>query len=176
VLDKKTEGWKVFYSALDGLSGNFVNSILVQSGFVWTGTNGGISRFDKVRKTWKTYSQKEGLSETEIKSLASVGQMIWAGGIGGTLSEYDPALDRWKRIEPSDPLKNGGIYSIAVTKEKVFVCRDNGVSIYDLPTRQWESLTIADGLLSNTVFCSAEDKNSIWFGTDKGASRLILAP
>ena len=176
LLDKKTEGWKRFYSINDGLSGNFINSLLVQSNFLWASTNGGISRFDKVRKTWKTYSQKDGLKETEIKALASVGQKIWAGGIEGTLFEYDPGLDRWKRIELSDPLKNGGIYSIAVTKEKVFICRDNGVSIYDLPTRQWESLTIADGLLSNTVFSVAEDKNSIWFGTDKGASRLILTP
>jgi len=176
LLDKKTEGWKRFYSTNDGLSGNFINSLLVQPSFLWAATNGGISRFDKVKKIWKTYSQKEGLTETEIKSLASVGQKIWAGGIGGTLSEYDPVLDRWNKIEPSDPLKNGGIYSIAMAKEKVFICRDSGISIYDLPTRQWDSLTIADGLLSNSVFCAAEDKNSIWFGTDKGASRLVLTP
>jgi ligand-binding sensor domain-containing protein len=176
VLDKKIEGWKKFYSTNDGLSGNFINSLLVQPNFLWAATNGGISRFDKVKKTWKTYSQKDGLNETEIKSLASVGQKIWAGGIGGSLSEYDLGLDRWKRIEPSDPLKNGGIYSIAVTKERVFICRDDGVSIFELTTKQWDSLTIADGLLSNTVFCAAEDKNSIWFGTDKGASRLIIAP
>jgi len=176
VLDKKTEGWKVFYSVQDGLSGNFVNSILIQSDSVWIGTNGGISRFDKVRRIWKTYSQKDGLTETEIKALAGVGQKIWAGGVGGTLFEYDPVPDRWRRIEPTDPLKNGGIQSVTVAKEKVFISRDNGVSIYDLPTGQWESLTVSDGLLSNAVFCAAEDKNSIWFGTDKGASRLISAP
>jgi ligand-binding sensor domain-containing protein len=176
LLDKKTEGWKRFYSTNDGLSGNFINSVLVQSNFLWAGTNGGISRFEKVKKTWKTYSQKDGLTETEIKALASLGQKIWAGGIGGTLFEYDSAADRWRRIEPTDPLKNGGIQSITVAKEKVFISRDNGVSIYDLPTGQWESLTVSDGLLSNAVFCAAEDKNSIWFGTDKGASRLILAP
>ena len=175
-LDKKTEGWKRFYSMEDGLSGNFVNSLLVQSDFLWAGTNGGISRFDKAKKTWKTYSQKEGVTETEIKSVVSAGQKIWAGGIGGTLFQYDPVSDRWNKIEPTDGLKSGGIHSIAVEKEKVFVCRDNGVSIYDLPTKQWESLTVSDGLLSNTVFCAAEDKNSIWFGTDKGVSRLVLGP
>ena len=175
-LDKKTEGWKVFYSTQDGLSGNFVNTILIQSDFIWMGTNGGISRLHRAKKTWKTYSQKEGLTETEIKSLARVGQKIWAGGIGGTLFEYDALSDRWKRVEPTDTLKSGGIYSIAVTKEMAFVCRDNGVSVYDLPTGQWDSLTSADGLLSNNVFCAAEDKNSVWFGTDKGASRLILIP
>jgi len=176
VLDKKTEGWRAFYSTQDGLSGNFVNSLLIQSDFVWMGTNGGISRLNKVKKTWKTYSQREGLTETEIKSLANVKGKLWAGGIGGSLFEYDAASDRWKKIEPTDALKSGGIYSIAVAKEKVFICRDNGVSICDLPTGQWESLTVSDGLLSNSVFCAAEDKNSIWFGTDKGVSRLILIP
>jgi len=63
-----------------------------------------------------------------------------------------------------------------MAKEKLFICRDNGVSLYDPSTGQWESLTVSDGLLSNTVFCAAEDKNGIWFGTDKGASRLILVP
>ena len=176
LLDKKTEGWRVFYSTQDGLSGNFVNSILVQSDLIWMGTSGGISRLDKGKKIWKTYSQKEGLTETEIKSLVSVKGKLWAGGVGGTLFEYDAASDRWKKIEPTDALKSGGIQSIAASKEKVFICRDNGVSIYDLPTGQWESLTASDGLLSNSVFCAAEDKNSIWFGTDKGASRLILSP
>ncbi|MGZ3603726.1 MAG: ligand-binding sensor domain-containing protein [Thermodesulfobacteriota bacterium] len=176
LLDKKTEGWRIFYSTQDGLSGNFVNSLLVQSDFVWMGTSGGISRLDKIKKAWKTYSQKEGLNETEIKSLASVKGKIWAGGVGGTLFEYDAVSDRWKKMEPTDALKSGGIQSIAATKEKVFVCRDNGVSIYDLPTGQWESLTASDGLLSNSVFCAAEDKNSVWFGTDKGVSRLMLTP
>jgi ligand-binding sensor domain-containing protein len=176
LLDKKTEGWRRFYSMEDGLSGNFVNSLLVQSDFLWIGTNGGISRFDKVKKSWKTYSQKEGLTETEIKSLVTVGQKMWAGGIGGTLFEYVAVSDLWKKIEPTDSLKNGGIHSMTATKEKVLICRDNGVSIYDPPTGQWESLTVSDGLLSNTVFCAAQDTNSILFGTDKGVSRLILTP
>ncbi len=175
-LDKKTGGWRGFYSVQDGLPGNFVNSILNQPDSLWMGTNAGVSHFQKAQKTWKTYSLKEGLTETEIKSIVSVGRKIWAGGIGGTLFEYDPVADRWRRIEPTDSLKNGGIHSIVVTKEKAFICRDNGVSIYDLPTGQWESLTVSDGLLSNTVFCAVEDHNSIWFGTDRGASRLIMTP
>ena len=176
LLDKKSEGWKVFYSTQNGLSGNFVNAILVQGDSLWLGTNGGISRFHKIKKTWKTYSQKEGLTETEIKSLVKMGERIWAGGIGGSLFEYDQAGDRWKKIEAADPLKNGGIQVLMATRDRVFICRDNGVSLYDLSTGQWESFSAADGLLSNSVFYAAEDKNSIWFGTDKGASRLLLSP
>ncbi len=176
LLDKKTEQWKNFYTTQNGLSGNFVNAILVQPDAIWIGTNGGISRLQKAQKTWKTYSQKEGLVESEIKALVRVGSRIWAGGIGGSVFEYDPASDRWKKIEPADPLKNGGIHSMTATKERVFVCRDNGVSVCDIATGQWDGITASDGLLSNTVFCAAEDKNGVWFGTDKGASRLVLAP
>jgi hypothetical protein len=175
-LDKKTEGWRIFYSTQDGLSGNFVNSILIQSDYLWMGTTGGISLFHKAKKTWKTYSQKEGLIEAEIKSLVKIGQRMWAGGSGGGLFEYDATSDSWKKIEPMDSLKHGGIHSMVMTKEKLFICRDNGVSLYDPLTGQWDSLTVSDGLLSNAVFCAAEDKNGVWFGTDKGASRLILNP
>jgi ligand-binding sensor domain-containing protein len=176
MLDKRKEAWKGFISPQNGLPGNFVNTLLLQSEYVWAGTNNGIGRFHKTKKTWKTYTQKEGLAETEIKSLVKAGERLWAGGLGGSLFEFDPVQDRWKRIDPADPLKNGGINTLIATKDRVIVCRDNGVSLYGLSTGQWESLSAADGLLSNSVFYAAEDKNSIWFGTDKGASRLILTP
>ncbi len=176
LLDKKREGWKGFYSPQEGLSGNFVNALLVEPDFLWIGTNGGISRYQKDEKIWKNYSQNEGLTEVEIKSLVKAGNQIWAGSIGGALFEYDPASDSWKKLEPTDPCKSGGIQSMMVTKEKIFVCRDNGVSIYHIPKGRWESLTASDGLLSNTVFCAAEDKDSLWFGTDKGVSRLMITP
>ena len=176
LLDKKTEQWKTFYSPQKGLSGNFVNALLTESDFLWAGTNGGISRLHRAQKTWKTYSKKEGLADSEIKALTKVGQKLWAGAMDGQLFEYDPASDRWKKIDPTDPLKNGGIYSIVSAKERVFICRDNGVSLYDLSAGRWESLTTSDGLLSNTVLCAAEDKNGVWFGTDKGASLLLITP
>jgi ligand-binding sensor domain-containing protein len=112
----------------------------------------------------------------EIKSLAKVGKKIWAGAIQGTLFEYDSEADHWIEIESSDPLNNGGIHAMLVTKDRTFVCRDNGVSVYDLATGQSGAITVSDGLLSSTVFSAAEDENAIWFGTDKGVSKLLLNP
>jgi ligand-binding sensor domain-containing protein len=175
-LDKKTEKWKAFYSAKDGLSGNFVNALLVQSDFLWAGTNGGMTRLQKNQMKWKNYGQQEGLADLEIKALARVGDKVWAGSSRGTLYEYDPPSEGWRRIEPIDALKNGGIYCLATIQGKVFVCRDNGVSVYAISQDQWDSLTTADGLPSNNVFCAAEDKDGVWFGTDQGASRMDRLP
>jgi ligand-binding sensor domain-containing protein len=171
-LDKKTEKWKAFYSAKDGLSGNFVNALLVQDDFLWAGTNGGITRLQKSQLKWKNYGQQEGLMDLDIKALALVGDKIWAGSSQGTLYEYDPSAEGWKRIEPTDSLKNGGIYCLAAIQGKVFVCRDNGVSVYGISQNQWDSVTNADGLLGSNVFCATEDKDGVWFGTDQGASRM----
>jgi len=176
LLDKNSEQWRTFYSTQDGLSGNFVNALLIDSDVLWAGTNGGITRFHRIQKTWKSYGTHEGLEELEIKSLAKVGEKIWAGAIEGSLFEYDSEADHWKKIDSSDPLNNGGIYAMLVTKDRTFVCRDNGVSVYDIATGQWDAITASDGLLSSTVFSAAEDKNEIWFGTDKGVSKLLLNP
>jgi len=176
LLDKKSEQWRTFYSTQHGLSGNFVNTLLIDSDALWAGTNGGITRFHRIQKTWKSYGTNEGLAELEIKSLAKVGEKIWAGAIEGSLFEYDSEADRWKKIDPSDPLNNGGIYTLLATKDRVFICRDNGVSLYDVAAGEWDAITASDGLLGSTIFSAAEDNNGIWFGTDKGVSKLLLNP
>jgi ligand-binding sensor domain-containing protein len=176
VLDKKTERWKAFFSTEDGLAGNFVNALLLDQEVLWIGTNAGISRMNLKDQSLKTYGAKEGMGELEIKSLIKVKEQIWAGTAQGALWSYNPIGDAWKTMEVLGPLKDGGLHSISVIKDSVFICRDKGVSVYHLPTRKWDTLTTADGLLSNTVFCATEDKDGIWFGTDLGASRLILTP
>jgi len=171
-LDKKTEKWKAFYAVQHGLAGNFVNALLVEGDALWAGTNGGMTRLLKSRNQWKSYGGKEGLADLEIKALTRVGDKIWAGSVRGSLYEYDPTADRWKKIDSTDSLKSGGINCLAMIQGKVFVCRDNGVSVFEIAQGQWDSLTTADGLPSNSVFCAAGDKDGIWFGTDQGAARI----
>ena len=176
VLDKKTERWKSFFSTEEGLAGNFVNALLLDEAYLWIGTNAGINRMGLNDQTLKTYRPRDGSVEFETKSLAKVNHRIWAGSPQGTLLSYDPAKDAWEKMDVADPLKDGGLHSIAVIKGAVFICRDNGVSVYHPSVNLWETITRADGLLSNTVFCAVEEKDGVWFGTDQGASRLILVP
>ncbi len=176
VLDKKTEKWGAFFSAGEGLAGNFVNSLLLDRDSLWIGTNAGINRMNLKDRSLKTYGAEAGLSDVEIKSIVKVKDRIWAGSPRGALLIYDPAKDAWSPLETGDPLKSGGIHSLHVLKESVWICRDNGVSVHHLPSGRWEAITASDGLLSNTVFSATEDKDGIWFGTDQGASRLILNP
>jgi len=176
LLDKKSEKWTAFFSGGEGLTGNFVNALLLDQDYLWIGTNAGISRMRLKDRSFKSYGAGAGLAEMEIKSLVKVKDRIWAGSSQGALLIFDPAKEVWSPLETSDALKGGGINSMHVFKESVWICRDNGVSWHHLPSGRWDTITTADGLLSNTVFSATEDKDSIWFGTDRGASRLILTP
>jgi len=176
LLDKKTEKWAAFFSAGEGLAGNFVNSLLLDQNYLWIATNAGINRMNLKDRSFKTYGAEAGVAEAEVKSLVKVKDRIWAGSPRGSLLTYDSAKDAWVPLETADPLKDGGINSMHVLKDSVWICRDNGVSRHHLQSGRWETITAADGLLSNTVFSATEDQDGIWFGTDQGASRLILNP
>ena len=58
LLDKKTEKWTAFFSAKEGLAGNFVNSLLVDQDYLWIGTNAGINRMNLKDRSLKTYAQR----------------------------------------------------------------------------------------------------------------------
>jgi len=176
ILDKKTEKWSGFFAAKDGLAGNFVNALLLDGKRLWIGTNAGITVRDLERNVFRTYGPQEGIDGLEVKSLVKVREQVWAGTVGGDLLTYDPAADRWRKLDAPDPLKGSGIHALTVTERFVLICRDDGVSVYEIASGQWDKLTRADGLLSDTVLAAAADKDGIWFGTDQGASFLLMKP
>jgi hypothetical protein len=173
-LEKKSGQWAQFYSAQNGLAGNFVNALLLEAEALWAGTNAGVSRRDQGRTAWKNYGLKEGLTDLDIKALARVGDKLWAGTSGGQLFAYDQTSDRWARIEVPASLLHGGINSLAVRGALAFICRDDGLGIYDSAAGRWDGLTVADGLPSDTVLCAFPTKDGLWLGTDQGASFLHL--
>ena len=60
--------WKT-YTKDDGLGGNFIHAIAVESdGTLWAGTEGGVSWFNG--KIWKTYSKRDGLLDDNVFSVA----------------------------------------------------------------------------------------------------------
>ncbi len=174
-LDRKTGQWALFYTTTDGLAGNFVNALVNEPDQLWAGTNAGVSRFDKVRKSWKTYALDEGIEDLDVKCLTRVGNSLWAGTSGGKLFAYDPRVDRWAAVAVPEGLAKGTINSLVVSGGRVFVCRDDGVDVRDLASGQWTDLRSEDGLPSDTVLCAAPASDGIWFGTDAGASFLRLS-
>ena len=156
------------------LGGNYINSILPTPDSVWFATNDGIIRLDKGTYKTTNYTGGNRLPEEEAKALALVGQEIWAGFSDGALARFNPSDKSWHVFNSEDPLGRMPVNSILATKDKVYVAKDGGVSIYDIKIKKWSAITAREGLESQTVFSIALDTDGVWFGTDSGAYKMIL--
>jgi len=77
-------GWKT-YSTRDGMSGNVVHALKVDSaGILWIGTDQGISRFDGNR--FVNFTEKDGIGPTYAIAIDQRGHK-WFGTFGG-INEY----------------------------------------------------------------------------------------
>ena len=90
-FDRATPGEGITrYTVKDGLPGDRVSCILGDAnGFLWLGTNKGISRFDPGSKTFRNYDARDGLQSGEFIEgfRSSRGEMFFAG-LGGLNAFY----------------------------------------------------------------------------------------
>ena len=167
----------------DSIIDNNINSLAVDDRYIWVGTKGGASRYDKIANKWDRYSKENGLPSTDIVAVVVDGYDIWAGTSAG-LCKYPRMSDdpnAWvtytsgTEIKPmvvskeyARSLVSDEIWSIAVDGKNVWVGTRIGVSQYDKGRDTWTTFTQEDGLASNAVSCIAVYKDQIWFGSDSG--------
>ncbi len=95
------------YDVSDGLVSSNVHSIYQdRRGFMWFGTNDGLSRFDGYR--FVNYGRRDGLANTDINSVVEDRQgRIWVatngGGIARLLNDQDKKPIANAKHEPVDP-------------------------------------------------------------------------
>jgi ligand-binding sensor domain-containing protein/signal transduction histidine kinase len=78
------------YTEKDGLSGDRVACIQADAnGFLWLGTNRGVSKFDPKSKTFRNYDARDGLQSGEFIGCSQSGRgEMFFGGLGGLNAFY----------------------------------------------------------------------------------------
>ncbi len=99
------------WRTMDGLPQNSVLAIAqTPDGYLWTGTKGGLSRFDGVRFT--SYGLADGLMSLGVRALAGDGQGgLWIGTSGGGLSHWQDGAIR--TLTTKDKLLHDDVYALA---------------------------------------------------------------
>jgi len=146
-------------------------SMAADGKYVWVGTRIGVSRYDKGRDTWTTFTQEDGLASDAVSSIAIENGRIWFGSDNG-VTLYDKESQDWTILSTSDGLASDRITCITSDSDSIwFGTFDTGVSRYNTKTRKWETFTKKDGLAHNSIFSIAVDGDLAWFGTNRGLSR-----
>jgi len=146
-------------------------SMAADGKYVWIGTRIGVSRYDKGRDTWMTFTQEDGLASDAVSSIAVADGHIWFGSDSG-VTLYDKESHDWTILTTSDGLSSDKFTCIVSDGDKIwFGTFDAGVTRYDTKTKEWKVYRKKDGLAHNSVLSIALDGDLVWFGTSRGLSR-----
>jgi signal transduction histidine kinase len=139
-------------------------------GTLFVGNNcGGLSIFDGER--FKTYAEKDGLSNSCVWSLAEDSNHdIWIGTWGGGIYRFrDGHFTQYGRPQGLPSLV---IFSIAAARDgSLWIATQEGLS--HMQDGRFRNYTVADGLSSDRIVTVYQDRGGgIWAGTSAGIDRL----
>lgn len=153
------------------LVSNEVWCVDADSDYIWVGTMRGVSRYDKKKDIWITFTTSEGLPTNEIGSIKVDGDLVWFGSGEGVIT-YNKKTQDWVTYSTENGLCSDRITCIAKDDKYLwFGTFDAGVIRYDKEKKSWESFSKKDGLSHNCIVSIAVDGNQVWIGTQRGLSR-----
>ena len=145
--------------------------IAVDERYVWVGTQRGVSRYDKKKDIWDTFTSEDGLVRDAVTSIAISGDEIWFGTSGG-ISIYNRKTQDWVTYTTQDGLPSDNVTSLAWDGKFMWIGTfDAGLVRFDPRTKSQRVFTREDGLAHNGVLSIAVDGDLIWVGTQDGLSR-----
>jgi streptogramin lyase len=157
------------YTALDGLIYDRVRAIVrTPDGFVWCGTEMGLSRFDG--RYFVNFSTEHGLLHGAILSLdAGSDGRVWCGTEDG-LACFEGG--RFRVYTPAEGMAGRRVMSVRRGPDgRVWCGTDQGLSCFD--GHRFIHYTTADGLPYsdvNAVACGPD--GAVWCGTQRGLCRF----
>ena len=164
------------HSVEDGLPQSVVQAIAQDSrGFIWLGTQGGLSRFDGYEfvNHFNEPDAADSLSNDWIWALhVAADGALWVGTENG-LNRFDTVTGRVVRFHhnPDNPASPGGDRIRVLAGDPtgwLWIGDDGGITRMDTHTETFERI-VADGLQDQRVRALLLDPGGfLWIGTDGG--------
>jgi two-component sensor histidine kinase/ligand-binding sensor domain-containing protein len=175
---KLNPGSFIRYRSGDGLSGNFIGTILEdKNGNIWIGSGTILSKFDG--KKISNYSIKEGLYNGEVQKLyQDKAGNIWIGGINVITKFNEKNFINYSLVKGYPPFM---IWSITEDRSGNIWFTTYGKGIFKLDARMNDTIgqgkfftnySTQDGLSDSVLTTMLEDRSgNLWFGSEKGLIR-----
>jgi len=161
-----------------GLSSNYPTSILEDSkGFIWTGTNNGLNRYDGYQSKVFKYDPNDSntISENWITSLLEDSNgNIWIGTEGGGLNLYNTCTGKITRFthnkRDTTSISSNIVHRIYQdSKLRLWVGTKNGLNLLDIDKQIFKCWVLLDEFQNNTLSVKAiaeDDKGNFWIGDE----------
>ena len=158
----------------DGLAGNLIMAIRFdENGNMWIATGGGLSFYDG--KKFTNYKTAQGLLTDRLNCLyySKKYKTLFMGNEVGMNTMHNGKIEAVRFKE----FANTTILSINPYRDSLLLIGSggSGFAVYSPVTKKSRLITTHDGLTSDFIyFIVADDDDTIWVGTEKGISRVVL--
>jgi len=152
------------YSVEDGLVQSSVYAILQdRDGYLWFGTEGGVSKFDGVKFT--NYTVSDGLGQSHVRCIMQDRKgNLWFGTVGGGVSKYDGK--KFITYSEKDGFGSNEILSLLEDKDGIIWIGTDGGGVNKFINGKLIPFTDKDGLSNNVVRSIFQDsKGRIWLSS-----------
>ena len=159
----------LFSNWQDDLPQNTVQAILqTRDGYLWVGTQGGLSRFDGLRFTEVTPHDSLAASAMDVRALLEDTRgRLWVGTRGDGLLVFEGG--RLRQAAALEPLSSRVIFSLAEGSGGALWAGTRNAGVVRVDDRGAHSLSQSDGLPSERVFSVFEDSLGVlWAGASEG--------
>ena len=133
--------WEQFTTS-NGLPNDHIFAVRAAGDKVWVGTENGLACYDKRTRTFKSWSEKEGLPWRVVSALEvnpKTGE-VWVGMFGGGLARFSAGrFDHFNQMNSG--LVNDVVYGVAIEHDNVWAATTAGASRYDTVKDKWTIFT-----------------------------------
>jgi len=153
------------YSVSDGLPSSIIYRCTQDKrGFLWFGTESGISRFDG--KSFRNFSTKDGLTDTEILDVMCDQEgFLWLVPFGGSPMRFDPVTQTCRTAATDPELRKiayKGILSLSQTRNgDVYLYYENAPGLFRFRKGKVSEFTIPLSKASGTKSLHELDNGKI---------------
>jgi ligand-binding sensor domain-containing protein len=153
------------------LISNWITCGCVGDDFIWFGSQDGVCRYEKSKKTWSIFTSRNGLIDNHVKSILYDKHIIWIITRWG-INVFDTDTNKWKHIFFPSDIRRYIEYLTAVQLEKEYILLAfSWINIVKFckTTYSWEDFSLPEKFHNTYIYCMISDDKNIWFGTDKGS-------
>jgi len=145
---------------------------------IWTGTTDGLFVFTEELRPLQLWPAGHRLQTAYINCLCEDRKgRIWVGLYYGGLICYDPKTRGILSWSQKDGLPNNNVVGILEDdKGYLWISTDNGLSRFDVVTRNFKTYTVSDGLAADAFNYNAfwkDSKGELFFGGYKGLTAFF---
>ena len=125
-----------------GLPNDHIFAVKADGEQVWVGTEGGLARFDKRTRQWRSWGEEDGLPWRVVFAIDVAPKTgdVWLGLLGGGLARFSGGrFDHWNQLNSG--LVNDVVYGVSVENDNIWAATTAGASRLNTVTGEWTIFT-----------------------------------